>query len=143
MTVRGGAWGLLEWMPTTTIWCGGADDPDDPVEAAKRFVEEHLPARFDVGDLSREAGLSRGHLSRLFREREGRPPWDYVLTRRVARARELLDEGVRPSDAALDSGFYDQSHLNRVFRRVEGTTPARYLRDRTIVQDDGDGEPQD
>lgn len=143
MTGRGGGWGLLEWMPTTTIWCGGAGDPEDPVEAAKRFVEEHLPEPFDVGDLSREAGLSRGHFTRLFREREGRPPWDYVLARRVARARDLLDDGARLSDAALDSGFYDQSHLNRVFRRVEGTTPARYRRDRTIVQDEGGAAPED
>ncbi len=127
---------LVGWMPSTGIWCLGADDSGDPVEAAKRFVDDHLAEPFDVGDLSREAGLSRSHFTRLFRDREGVSPWDYVLTRRVHRARELLEQGTGPSDAALESGFYDQSHLTRIFRRVTGTTPGRYRRQGTIVQDD-------
>ncbi len=126
------------WLPSTIV--ASADGPAGrgDIDAAKRFIEEHLAEPFDVSELSRRAGLSRPHFSRVFREEEGVPPWTYVLDRRVQRAAELLDEGTPPSDAALESGFCDQSHLSRVFRKVTGTTPGEYRRDRTIVQDEED-----
>lgn len=126
---------LAHWLPWDVV--ASADGEDDPhgIGAVKRFINEHLAEPLDVAELSRRANLSRPHFTRVFTEREGVPPWTYVLDRRVGRAAELLDQGMPPSEAALESGFYDQSHLTRVFRRATGTTPGEYRR-RTIVQDE-------
>ncbi|WP_078857374.1 AraC family transcriptional regulator [Streptomyces sp. NBRC 109706] len=69
-------------------------------------------------------------LLRAFRERYGMPPHAWLTDARVHRARELLDSGVRPADAALAVGFTDQSHLHRHFRRTVGVPPGAYQRER-------------
>jgi AraC-like DNA-binding protein len=51
------------------------------------------------------------------------PPHTHL---RVARAKQLLLDGVRASDVAPLVGFYDQAQFTRHFRRLVGTTPARY-----------------
>jgi len=69
------------------------------------------------------------HFARLFRRTVGVPPHQYVLRRRVERAKELLLTGrLGLSEVALAAGFSDQSHLTRVFRRAVGLTPARFRR---------------
>ena len=56
------------------------------------------------------------------------PPHAYQIQLRILRAKQLLAEGVRPSEVASLAGFCDQSLLNRHFRRIAGTTPGRYAR---------------
>ena len=58
----------------------------------------------------------------------GISPHQYLTSRRVDLARGLLLDGMPPSLAAAEAGFYDQSHLTRHFRRVLGTSPGRYAR---------------
>jgi AraC-like DNA-binding protein len=49
-----------------------------------------------------------------------------VTGRRVDLARRLLLDGMPPSLAAAEAGFYDQAHLTRHFKRALGTSPGRY-----------------
>ena len=76
--------------------------------------------------LAREAGLSRFQLLRAFARELGMTPHAYLVQRRLALARSLLDAGQPIAQAALAAGFSDQSHLTRAFRRCLGYTPAAY-----------------
>ena len=71
------------------------------------------------------------HLVRAFSAEFDISPHQYLVTRRVDRARRLLLAGEPPHAVAAATGFYDQSHLTRHFKRVVGTTPARYAANRT------------
>ena len=53
-------------------------------------------------------------------------PHAYLVQRRLALARSLLDAGRPIADAAAAAGFADQAHLTRAFRRSLGYTPAAY-----------------
>jgi AraC-like DNA-binding protein len=55
-------------------------------------------------------------------------PLQYVMKLRVHQACDKLREGASIVDAALASGFYDQSSFTRHFRRHMGLTPGRYRR---------------
>jgi AraC-like DNA-binding protein len=66
------------------------------------------------------------HLVRAFGAAFGIAPHQYLMSRRVERARRLLLDGMRPGEAAAMAGFYDQAHLTRHFRRWVGVTPGRY-----------------
>jgi AraC-like DNA-binding protein len=66
------------------------------------------------------------HLVRAFSGAYGIPPHQYLMSRRVERARRLLLEGRAPGEVAVETGFYDQSHLNRHFKRLVGVAPGRY-----------------
>lgn len=68
------------------------------------------------------------HLVRAFSRAFGISPHQYLTSRRVDLARRLLLDGVPPTMAAAEAGFYDQSHLSRHFKHVVGTSPGRYAR---------------
>lgn len=101
--------------------------------AARRRVLELIEARLATGvavdELAREAGLSPAHFARAFSASLGRPPHQYILARRLERARRLLEApGARLGDVALATGFADQAHFTRFFKRAFGVTPGRVLR---------------
>jgi len=65
---------------------------------------------------------------RLYKRIHGLAPAQHRTVLRVRRAQQLLRDGAAPLDAALESGFYDQSQFTRLFRAFTGTTPGRYAR---------------
>ncbi|MFC8387264.1 AraC family transcriptional regulator [Streptomyces sp. NPDC057238] len=100
----------------------------DPVLA--RRLRELLNERVVDGVSLAEAGgtLSAhpAHLVRAFSGAYGIAPHQYLMSRRVGRARRLLLEGRSPGEVAVATGFYDQAHLTRHFRKLVGVTPGRY-----------------
>jgi AraC-like DNA-binding protein len=79
--------------------------------------------------LSEACGLSSSAFLRAFRKTMGLAPHQWLMARRVERARELIREGDQPlSEIALSSGFSDQSHLTRVFSQQMGVSPGAWRR---------------
>lgn len=99
-----------------------------PIRRSVDYIRARLCESFTLDELSAHARTDKFHLCRAFRARIGMPPHAYLTHLRVARARQLLEGGVRASDVAPLVGFYDQAQLTRHFRRLVGTTPARYAR---------------
>jgi len=93
------------------------------------LMEARLDGDLRLSELAREAGLSTSHFLRSFRQSTGKTPHQFVLQRRVERARALMrDHRVSLTEVALASGFADQHHLARVFRRIANMTPTDYRR---------------
>ncbi len=105
---------------------GAAPDYSRPVRRAKELLRERLDVAISLDELAAHAELDKFHLCRAFRAQVGMPPHAYLTHLRVARAKQLLREGVRASDVAPMVGLYDQAQLTRHFRKLVGTTPARY-----------------
>lgn len=89
-----------------------------------KFIEENLSETIRIEELADLARLSCSHFSRAFRATAGQSPYDYVLGRRMAFAKQLMAKtDASLSQIALDCGLSDQAHLCKVFRRTFGTTP--------------------
>jgi AraC-like DNA-binding protein len=106
-----------------------------PVHAGlKRLqrVRDHIRANADrdlsIGELAREAGVSRVYLSRAFARHFGVPPHLYLNAVRIARARTLLLQGGALAEVAAAVGFADQSHFTRRFKGATGLSPGAWLR---------------
>ncbi len=65
---------------------------------------------------------------RSFGREFGIAPHQYLMTRRVDMARDLILSGLPLAEVAPACGFYDQAHLGRSFKKVLGVTPGRYAR---------------
>lgn len=78
--------------------------------------------------LAELAGLSRYQLVRQFSQVHGLPPFAWLQQHRLRHAQALIAKGAALSDAALNSGFSDQSHLTRAFARYLGFTPGSWQR---------------
>ena len=93
------------------------------VELVHAGMEDDL----SLEELAGAAGLSITHFSQMFRQSTGQSPHQFVLHRRVDRAKELLRAAeMRVLDVAVACGFKSQQHFARVFRSVCGATPTEY-----------------
>jgi transcriptional regulator GlxA family with amidase domain len=93
----------------------------------REHIEAHLDHRISIQDLAGIAGLSMHHFARAFKQSEGVSPHNYLLQRRIQRARALLaSTDVAISVIAVACGFSDQSHCSRRFKERVGVTPRRY-----------------
>jgi AraC family transcriptional regulator len=91
------------------------------------YIDSQLAEAISLGQLAALCALSEYHFARMFRESFGLPPHQYVLARRLGRARELLRSTSQPlGDIALACGFASASHFTNRFRQVLGGTPGEY-----------------
>jgi AraC family transcriptional regulator len=91
----------------------------------KSYIEDHIDRDLSMQRLASVAEVSSSHLKTAFRRSTGLAVHQYVVQRRVARARALLLRGELPaSQIALEAGFAHQSHMARCMRRVLGITPS-------------------
>lgn len=89
------------------------------------YIEDNLESDLSLQEVSKVAGISVSHLKTLFRQSTGVPVHQYVLRRRVERAKLLLqDDGLSIAQVAFAAGFAHQSHLARHMKRLLGVTPA-------------------
>jgi len=90
------------------------------------YIEANLDQNLTLAELAVVAGFSMSHFKALFREAAGMPVHQFVLARRVERARLRIAEGrMSMTDIALEAGFSHPSHMARTLRRVLGLTPAQ------------------
>lgn len=93
------------------------------------YIDAHLDEDLSLARLAEVAGVSVSHFKPLFRQTVGAPPHQFVIQRRVQRARLLLTSGhASISEAALEAGFTHPSHMARWMRRLLGVTPAALVR---------------
>jgi AraC family transcriptional regulator len=93
------------------------------------YIEEHLEGNLSLEAMAAQVDLSPLYLARAFKAAIGQSPHQYVLARRLERAKDLLRNTDTPIvDVALSSGFSSQSHLSNWFVRLVGVSPALYRR---------------
>jgi AraC family transcriptional regulator len=95
------------------------------------YIDSQLAGAITLSDLVRVGGVSTFHFVRAFKNSVGITPYQFVLTRRIARAKQLLTASVLGiSDIATACGFTDAAHFSKAFVRSVGMPPSRFRRDR-------------
>ncbi len=102
--------------------------PRGRLRAVVEYIEEHLDGCPTLAQLAAVVRLNPYHFARQFKAATGLPPHQYVILRRVERAKQLLQAGTDLSlaEVALRAGFSDQSQFSRHFKRLVGVTPGQF-----------------
>ncbi len=91
------------------------------------YIEQNLPNPLYLEEIATQACLSKYHFCRMFKKHVGATPIQFMLNRRIDRAKVLLR---RPeftiSSVAIRTGFCDLSEFNKQFKRITGITPSAY-----------------
>ena len=96
------------------------------IEKACEFIDKHFTERIYLDQICRNAGLSKSTLLRAFTKAKGITPYRYLETVRINEAKKLLQKGVPPLEAAIQTGFSDQSHFTNYFGSFIGLAPGVY-----------------
>jgi len=88
------------------------------------YIEDNLARNPTLAEICSMTHMSPFHFSRMFKLSIGLPPHQYVIRRRVERAKGLLMNTDLPlHEVACLSGFSDQSYLAKHTRRFLGAAP--------------------
>lgn len=103
--------------------------PADALDGLLDWAGTRLGTALSVGDLAAHLSVSPRTLARRFADQIGMSPGAWLLTRRVAEARTLLEETDLSVEAiAARVGLTSAVNLRRRFRAQVGTTPGAYRR---------------
>ena len=102
---------------------------------ATELLEAHLDGKISLQQVAEACELSVSHFARAFKRTFHKPPYRWLIERRVDMARDLMKNPRLPlAEIAIKCGFADQSALNRSFKRIHGVTPGIWRRGRTHSQ---------
>lgn len=97
------------------------------VNRALQYIDAHFTEKIYLEDVCRIALMSPSAFSAIFKNITGSTFTEYLLYRRVSKARDLLSETTRPvTDISLDCGFNDPTYFHRVFKKITGISPGQY-----------------
>ena len=97
------------------------------IEEAQKLAMSDIERASCIGTLAKELGLSREHLSRVFKRRVGISFAEWLQRRRTAMAARLLkDDGLSCKETAWRLGYGSQANFTRAFRKSTGMSPAKF-----------------
>ena len=97
-------------------------EPNSVAEICK-YINKDLTQELSLEQLSTQFYISKTHLNRLFKAHVGTTVGQYINLKRLFLGRELLQNGVPPTDAYSKCGFHDYTTFYRAFKKQFGHSP--------------------
>ncbi len=103
------------------------------IHKAGRILSQHSKNDINVSELAKFAGVSREHLTRIFRQNTGQTPLQFITKRKLIDACRLLQDGKSSIKEVSDNlGYHSHAHFTRTFSRVVGKSPREFRKDGTM-----------
>ena len=108
---------------------------DDVITTAKNIIAYNYNNNLEIGVLAQKVFLSPAYFSRLFKEKTGFSPKEYVVQTRLDKAKELLRlTKYSIKNISLTVGFKDPLYFSRLFAKYEKCTPSQYMKNQQQKQ---------
>jgi AraC family transcriptional regulator len=121
---------LRNYGAPTGVQGGFAGSKVVAIRRALEVMNQPLDTRISLAELAEASGISRFHLSRIFKKHFGMSPIAYLERARIERAKDLIRRAeMSLADVAQTVGFADQSHFTRRFKQYAGSTPGVFARE--------------
>ena len=95
-------------------------------ETMQKYIDDHIAERITLHDLAALIGRSVSFVMHHFAAEFGKTPKQYLLERKMGKARQLLEEGLQVQQVAERLGFYDAFHFSKKFRLYWGRPPSAF-----------------
>jgi AraC-like DNA-binding protein len=112
------------------------------VNTARSYIERSLSDPISVGGIAAYCGLDRHYLCRIFRKCTGMTTQQYLVDRRMSRARALLGSGtLSVGDAARSVGYTDCFNFSKMYKKYFGVSPSQARREARAAAAQAQPEP--
>ena len=94
----------------------------------ERYIDEHLEEKIGLNEICNEFFLSKNAVYRLFHDEFHSTVNDFIITKRLKRAQELLQTKPELNVTQISSicGFPDYNYFIRLFKKQVGVTPFQF-----------------
>jgi AraC-like DNA-binding protein len=104
-------------------------DLHERLSRARKFIDESYQLPLDLNEISKQACFSRYHFLRLFRDTYDTTPHQYLIQKRIEKAKELLRlRKLTVTDVCFEVGFESLGSFSSLFRKCVGDAPNNYRR---------------
>ena len=94
---------------------------------ARAFIDHCYDHPLNLDQISSQACFSRYHFLRLFRQAFHKTPHQYLIARRIEKAKELLSaDDLRVTDVCFEVGFQSLGSFSSLFHKCVGHSPNIY-----------------
>ncbi len=91
-----------------------------------KYIEEHLSDDLTLENIATIFHYNGTYISRYFKKITGLSLHEYIVNKRLERAKQYLESGVLPFEACLKAGFNDYSNFAKTFKKHFGFSPKKY-----------------
>ena len=99
----------------------------DNIEQLLAIIDSRLGGNPTVPQLAQTVGLSQNYLAAIFKKNTGMTIKQFILTRKMARARYLLEStNLQIKAIGREVGIEDEQYFNKKFREIEGISPLKF-----------------
>jgi AraC-like DNA-binding protein len=124
---RLGAAKMSSHAPTPETMYPVAPDVYERLCRAREFIDLCYDLPLNLDQISSQACFSRFHFLRLFREAFAKTPHQYLVERRIEKAKELLtSDQLRVTDICFEVGFQSLGSFSSLFRKSVGQPPVLF-----------------
>jgi AraC-like DNA-binding protein len=96
-------------------------------EARELLVQNLQQPPPTIPQLARMVGTNENKLKKVFRETFGKSIYNYLLSHKIEKAVEMMeDDKLSLEEIAFRTGYGDSAHFSRAFRKVKGVPPGQY-----------------
>ena len=88
-----------------------------------KYINENLTNDLTLDIICDHFFISKSHINRKFKKIIGTTVWEYIITKRLLLAKELLKNHVLPTEVYLECGFKDYSTFFRAYKSKFGVSP--------------------
>ena len=106
------------------------------VKEILRYIDDNITEEFSIAQLAQKFYISKYHMMRLFHENTGETVHNYITVRRLLLARELIESGMRATEACYRCGFRSYSSFTRAYNKHFASTPTGRT-DKSLAQAEG------
>lgn len=90
------------------------------------YIDSHLDGDLSLEALEKHFYINRFYMTRLFKRITSSSLHEYIIYKRLSKAKMLLSQGLSVTEACQGSGFNDYSNFLRTFKRTVGVSPGQF-----------------
>ena len=119
-----------------------AEATSDMWQELSEYIDANLDAPLTLSALAKKCFYNPSYFSRVFKEKFGASPLDYINRKRLEQAMELLcREELSIDEISLRAGFTDRRNFYHAFAKYVGGTPSEYRRMHAKVKKSDKNDP--
>lgn len=94
----------------------------------KKYIDEHFAEDLNLEFLCSHFYMSKYHLCRIFKSYTGLTVKEYINTRRITEAKQLIFEGRNVTSVCYECGFRDYSNFYKTFKKFTDKAPRDFFK---------------